>query len=43
MKKGLSAVLATAAILCSACTSQISAEEAEMKLSNKDKAVCAAQ
>lgn len=39
MKKGLSAVLATAAILCSACTSQISAEEAEMKLSNKDKAV----
>ncbi|GAB3524427.1 nuclear transport factor 2 family protein [Photobacterium alginatilyticum] len=39
MKKGLSAVLVTAAILCSACTSQISAEEAEMKLSNKDKAV----
>ncbi|PSW06766.1 nuclear transport factor 2 family protein [Photobacterium lipolyticum] len=39
MKKGISAVLATTVLVCAACTSQISAEENTMSLSNKDKAV----
>lgn len=39
MKKGILAVLATTVLVCAACTSQISAEEKTMPLSNKAKAV----
>jgi len=39
MKKGLTAVLATTVLVCSACTSHLSAGEKTHSLSNKDKAV----